>query len=200
MLSGWDTSVRELRLEANKTLNLGRRRTGQSGPLGELFDHGVDALNTVLEVILFSAAMNLGQGWKAVLTLFGGTCDSNLICFLSDLCAATFTFYVQTWEEYYTQTLTLGFVSGPVEGILTLCIVYAYTAYQGYGDFWHQSALRRTSGARAWSSVSPGCGAACGREARVENRAILSAVVPHPLRQPVLGSVAHRTGRSCFRR
>ena len=28
------------------------RRTKQSGPLGELFDHGVDALNTSLEVLL----------------------------------------------------------------------------------------------------------------------------------------------------
>lgn len=46
------------------------RRTRQSGPLGELFDHGVDAINTTLEVLLFSAVMNLGQGWKTVLTLF----------------------------------------------------------------------------------------------------------------------------------
>ena len=47
------------------------RRTHQSGPLGELFDHGVDACNTVLEVLLFAAAMNLGQGWGTMLTLFG---------------------------------------------------------------------------------------------------------------------------------
>jgi phosphatidylglycerophosphate synthase len=46
------------------------RRTHQSGPLGELFDHGVDAINTTLEVLLFSATMNLGQGWKTILTLF----------------------------------------------------------------------------------------------------------------------------------
>lgn len=55
--------------------------------------------------------------------------------------AATFTFYVQTWDEYYTQTLTLGIVSGPVEGILTLCIVYAFTAIKGGGSFWQQSML-----------------------------------------------------------
>ena len=52
---------------------------------------------------------------------------------------AAFTFYVQTWEEYYTQTLTLGLISGPVEGILTLCAVYAFTAFVGYGSFWQQS-------------------------------------------------------------
>lgn len=101
------------------------RRTKQSGPLGELFDHGVDALNTSLEVLLFAAAMNFGQGWRTVLVLF----------------ACLLTFYVQTWDEYHTKTLTLGLVSGPVEGILTLCIVYAITAYVGGGSFWQQSML-----------------------------------------------------------
>lgn len=46
------------------------RRTGQSGPLGELFDHGVDALNTALGVVIFAASQNMGQGWKTVATLF----------------------------------------------------------------------------------------------------------------------------------
>jgi ethanolaminephosphotransferase len=101
------------------------RRTGQSGPLGELFDHGVDAVNTSLEVLLFAAAVNLGQSWKTVLTLFG----------------TLLTFYIQTWDEYHTHTLTLGIVSGPVEGILTLCIVFAITAFVGGGSFWQQSML-----------------------------------------------------------
>ncbi|MCJ1421436.1 hypothetical protein MMC32_007800 [Xylographa parallela] len=102
------------------------RRTHQSGPLGELFDHGVDACNTAFETLLFAAAMNMGQSWKTVLTLFG----------------TTLTFYVQTWDEYYTQTLTLGLVSGPVEGILSLCIVYAITAVKGGGSYWQQSMLQ----------------------------------------------------------
>ena len=101
------------------------RRTGQSGPLGELFDHGVDALNTSLEVLLFAATMKLGQSWRTVLVLFG----------------SLLTFYVQTWDEYHTKTLTLGFISGPVEGIITLCIVYAITAVKGGGWYWQQSVL-----------------------------------------------------------
>ena len=32
---------------------------------------GVDACNTVLEVLLFAAAVNLGQSWSTILTLFG---------------------------------------------------------------------------------------------------------------------------------
>lgn len=101
------------------------RRTRQSGPLGELFDHGVDALNTSLEVLLFSATMNFGQGWKTVMVLF----------------ATMLTFYIQTWDEYHTKTLTLGLVSGPVEGILTLCIVYTITAVKGGGSYWQQPML-----------------------------------------------------------
>lgn len=48
---------------------------------------------------------------------------------------------MQTWDEYHTKTLTLGIVSGPVEGILTLCLVYAFTAIKGGGSFWQQSML-----------------------------------------------------------
>ena len=84
---------------------------------------GVDALNTFMEVLLFAAAMNLGQSWNTVLTLFG----------------ALLTFYVQTWDEYYTKTLTLGFISGPVEGILTLVVVYFITFLKGGASFWQQS-------------------------------------------------------------
>lgn len=102
------------------------RRTRQSGPLGELFDHGVDAVNTSLEVLIFAASQNLGMGWKTVMTLFG----------------ALLTFYVQTWDEYHTKTLTLGYVSGPVEGLVILCLVYAFTGYMGGASFWHQSALK----------------------------------------------------------
>ncbi len=51
------------------------------------------------------------------------------------------TFYVQTWEEYHTHTLTLGIVNGPVEGILLLVLVYALTGYFGGASFWQQPML-----------------------------------------------------------
>ena len=35
----------------------------------------------------------------------------------------------------------LGVISGPVEGILALCVVYASTAYLGGGHFWQRSML-----------------------------------------------------------
>ncbi|KAH8884317.1 Choline/ethanolaminephosphotransferase [Thozetella sp. PMI_491] len=101
------------------------RRTRQSGPLGELFDHGVDALNTSLEVLLFAGSQNMGQSWQTVAVLF----------------ASLMTFYVQTWDEYHTKTLTLGIVNGPVEGILILVSIYAFTGYVGGAHFWQQSLL-----------------------------------------------------------
>jgi phosphatidylglycerophosphate synthase len=57
-----------------------RRRTRQSGPLGELFDHGVDACNTSLEVLLFAASQNMGQSWQTVAVLFA--CRSALTILL----------------------------------------------------------------------------------------------------------------------
>lgn len=69
--------------------------------------------------------MNLGQSWNTVLTLFG----------------TILTFYIQTWEEYHTHTLTLGIISGPVEGILTLVVVYFITFLKGGASYWQQPML-----------------------------------------------------------
>jgi ethanolaminephosphotransferase len=55
--------------------------------------------------------------------------------------ASLLTFYVQTWDEYHTKTLTLGVVNGPVEGVLILASIYAFTGYLGHASFWQQSML-----------------------------------------------------------
>lgn len=106
------------------------RRTKQSGPLGELFDHGVDACNTTLEAAIFAAVMKFGYSWETVLTLFAAFC----------------AFYLTTWEEYHTGTLYLGRVSGPVEGVLLMCIIYVITALKG-GSLW-QTPLQDIMGGR----------------------------------------------------
>ncbi|KAH8196564.1 hypothetical protein TruAng_009258 [Truncatella angustata] len=110
------------------------RRTHQSGPLGELFDHGVDALNTSLEVLIFAGSQNMGHSWYTVATLFASLC----------------TFYVQTWDEYHTKTLTLGIVNGPVEGILILVFIFAFTGYKGGASFWQQSMLATLGVPSTW--------------------------------------------------
>lgn len=59
---------------------------------------------------------------------------------------------MQTWDEYHTKTLTLGLVSGPVEGIVILISVYAFTAYKGGASFWQQS-MFRTVGVPEYSFI-----------------------------------------------
>lgn len=57
-----------------------------AGPLGEMFDHGCDALNTTLEAILACRALNLGRSWWTVASQI----------------ATLANFYLSTWEEYHT--------------------------------------------------------------------------------------------------
>ncbi|KAK0224724.1 choline ethanolaminephosphotransferase [Armillaria nabsnona] len=100
------------------------RRTGMAGPLGEMFDHGCDALNTTLEVIICAQAMNLGRSWWTV----------------ASQVATLANFYLTTWEEYHTGQLYLGVFSGPVEGILMIVTIYIITGFFG-PSFWDQGIL-----------------------------------------------------------
>ncbi|EPQ60086.1 Choline/ethanolaminephosphotransferase [Gloeophyllum trabeum ATCC 11539] len=95
------------------------RRTGMAGPLGEMFDHGCDAMNTTLEVILASRALNLGRSWWTVASQI----------------ATLANFYLTTWEEYHTGQLYLGVFSGPVEGILMIVVIYMVSGVYGPA-FW----------------------------------------------------------------
>ncbi|KAF7723078.1 hypothetical protein EC973_002362 [Apophysomyces ossiformis] len=95
------------------------RRTGASGPLGELFDHGCDALNTTLGCLTWASATYLGQSWWTVVSLF----------------ASLGNFYLSTWEEYHTGILYLGYFSGPVEGVLMLVAVQMISGLFGPA-FW----------------------------------------------------------------
>ncbi|KAI9023573.1 hypothetical protein CLU79DRAFT_749167 [Phycomyces nitens] len=93
------------------------RRTGTSSPLGELFDHGCDALNCVYVVLLQSASLGLGHtgqvGVLLVVTVVG--------------------FYLSTVEEYYTGVLYLGYVNGPTEGIIVSCLAFVVSGFYGAG-------------------------------------------------------------------
>lgn len=104
------------------------RRTGMAGPLGEMFDHGCDALNTTLECVLCCAALNLGRSVWA---------PASLVATLSN-------FYLTTWEEFHTGTLFLSAFSGPVEGILMIVGVYALTGAVGGPLFWDRGILNVT--------------------------------------------------------
>ncbi|CDH53739.1 sn--diacylglycerol cholinephosphotransferase [Lichtheimia corymbifera JMRC:FSU:9682] len=91
------------------------RRTGTSSPLGELFDHGCDALNTSFAALLQAAALGMGHSTPSVM-LYG---------------IAMFGFYLSTAEEYHTGTLYLGYVNAPTEGVLVSCFVFCLSGYYG---------------------------------------------------------------------
>lgn len=65
------------------------RRTGASSPLGQLFDHGCDALGCTLIMLPFCALLELG--------LTAATC-----CMLVAVIAP---FFLAQWEEYHTHSI-----------------------------------------------------------------------------------------------
>jgi ethanolaminephosphotransferase len=88
------------------------RKIGASSPLGLLFDHGCDSLNT--GILLIPVASYVGGGWGL-----------SMICVLTTTFAA---FYFPTWEEYVCCSMFfLPFlvcdVSVTLDQLLPICIL-----------------------------------------------------------------------------
>ncbi|KAI8983801.1 CDP-alcohol phosphatidyltransferase-domain-containing protein [Pilobolus umbonatus] len=98
------------------------RRTGTSSPLGELFDHGCDAVNCSFAPILQATAMGTGHSVPSV-ALYA---------------IAMVGFYLSTVEEYHTGVLYLGYVNAPTEGVILSCIVFILSGIYG-PVFWTKS-------------------------------------------------------------
>jgi ethanolaminephosphotransferase len=81
------------------------RRTGSTSPLGLLFDHGCDAINSLFGSVNWIVAMALNPR------------QNSLACWIL-LLGPYSLFFVGTWEEYYTGSLVLPIVNGPNEGLL----------------------------------------------------------------------------------
>eukprot|EP00124_Ichthyophonus_hoferi_P001693 Ihof_evm12s95 gene=Ihof_evmTU12s95 len=98
------------------------RKTGTSSPLGLLFDHGCDAINTTVIALSLATTVQTGSTWWTALLWAG---------------LAT-TFFATTWEEYYTGELHLPIINGPNEGIVASCLVHILTGvFQDESDpFW----------------------------------------------------------------
>ncbi|KAI8328939.1 CDP-alcohol phosphatidyltransferase-domain-containing protein [Choanephora cucurbitarum] len=93
------------------------RRTGTSSPLGELFDHGCDAVNCSFAAVLQATAIGLGHS-KASVILYA---------------IAMLGFYLSTAEEYHTGVLYLGYINAPTEGVVLTCIVFVLSGIYGPG-------------------------------------------------------------------
>ncbi|XP_057500511.1 choline/ethanolaminephosphotransferase 1-like [Actinidia eriantha] len=95
------------------------RRTNSSSPLGELFDHGCDALACAFETIAFGSTAMCGRStfWFWVISAV--------------------PFYGATWEHYFTNTLILPTVNGPTEGLMMVYLGHFFTAIVG-AEWWAQ--------------------------------------------------------------
>ncbi|KAF0273143.1 hypothetical protein FOG51_02019 [Hanseniaspora uvarum] len=102
------------------------RRTGQSGPLGELFDHCIDSLNTTVSLMVFTSVTMLGFSYCTVFMQF----------------VVLLNFYLSTWEEYHTHKLFLSEFSGPVEGILMIIGGFILTGIFGPDVVWKLPILK----------------------------------------------------------
>lgn len=89
------------------------RRTNSSSPLGELFDHGCDALTCAFETMAFGSSVMSGR---------------NALWFWA---IATIPFYGATWESFFTDNLILPEINGPTEGLILIYGVHFFTAIVG---------------------------------------------------------------------
>jgi ethanolaminephosphotransferase len=96
------------------------RRTNSSSPLGELFDHGCDALTCSFENMAFASSVMAGKlsFWFWVI--------------------ATIPFYGATWESFFTDTLILPEINGPTEGLMIIYCAHIFTGIVGPA-WWTQS-------------------------------------------------------------
>lgn len=71
------------------------RKTGSSSPLGELFDHGCDAVSTTLAMLITLSTLRLGSGFFP----FSLVLISNLV------------FWMAQWEQFTVGNLDLGLIN-----------------------------------------------------------------------------------------
>jgi len=91
------------------------RRTGSSSPLGELFDHGCDALSVVFVSLATACAFNFGKYPHYLFFFFFNN---------------SFVFYLAHWQTYVTGTLLFGMIDVTEVQILG-CLVFFLTAVFG---------------------------------------------------------------------
>lgn len=94
------------------------RRTKSSSPLGQLFDHGCDALAVLLILVPFSALLGFGTGWKC-LTLH---------------CTVLVPFFLAQWEEFHLHVMrTMVGGVGIAEGHAIIIFTWIASAVLPFG-------------------------------------------------------------------
>ena len=104
------------------------RKTHSSSPLGLLFDHGCDAINSMMGSQLWIAAMAISVTTHPVATF---TC----------VMGPMVLFYISTWEEYHSGVLILPWFNGPTEGLLLGACTMIVSFLTHPMDFWHSYSI-----------------------------------------------------------
>ena len=98
------------------------RRTGSGSPLGMLFDHGCDAINTTVMAISMACTLQLGPTvWSLLLAGI-----------------AWAGFFTNTLEEYYTGELYLGYINMPNEGLQLMALLHLSSPFLSK-EWWQTS-------------------------------------------------------------
>lgn len=113
------------------------RRTSSSTPLGELFDHGCDAMSMVLIVVGAGISSQLG--------------DSPYVFMVISLVAATF-FYLAQWRTYTTRKMHFGIID-VTEGQWIVMCLYVITSFTGTA-FWNQEVFGLQLKTICWTVTS----------------------------------------------
>lgn len=101
------------------------RMTGSSSPLGLLFDHGCDAINSIFGSANVIIGMNLSPSenmFEIWLLIFG----------------PFVMFYIATWEQFFTGELIMPIVNGPSEGLLGTALL-SFVSYWFGSQYWQQT-------------------------------------------------------------
>ena len=102
------------------------RRTGSSSPLGMLFDHGCDAINSVAGSANWIVTLSLDPFRDAIL------------CWAIVL-GPMAMFFIATWEEYYTGALILPIINGVNEGLIGGALLSLASFLYGPTAFWQDT-------------------------------------------------------------
>ena len=110
------------------------RRTGSSSPLGQLFDHGCDAVSMVCCCYIALQSLQAGSGYFYFMYIW--------VCFGG--------FFVFNWEEHFMGVLQTNFMGFGVTELV--CMEYALIALHGYNGIC--AVTVREFGARWFPSLS----------------------------------------------
>ena len=101
------------------------RRTKSSSPLGLLFDHGCDAINSIFgsaNWIIGMALLPSSDSWQVWALVMGPFA----------------MFYVATWQQYYTGQLIMPIINGPNEGLMG-GVLLSLTSFVFGPEYWQST-------------------------------------------------------------